>query len=82
MIASCQDLPAGQITDVLQIRLTFRKVLSPAMITNKDESIPGEHCLYTVPPKPFLMIFPCPIIKLCRCFQDRLVMQMQVSNGI
>jgi hypothetical protein len=82
MVASCQDLPARQFADILQIQFAFLEILSPAVISDKDDRILIRYQLSAVLSKLLFVIFPYPIMQLSGCLEHRLVMQMQITDRI
>ena len=82
MIAPGEDLPPRKGPDIAEIRLTFGKVLPPAVIPHKDKRILLPDDPVTVPAELFFMIPPYRIIKLSRGFQLRLKMQMKVTDSV
>ena len=82
VVAPCQDLASGQLTDILQIQFTFRKIPSPTVIPDQDKRVLIRYQLAAVLPELFFMIFPYAVMQLPRCSQHRLIMQMQIADCV
>ena len=80
VVAPCQDLPARQVADILQILFAFRKILAPAVVSHQDEGVILRHQLSAVLPELLFMIFPYALVQLPGRLQHRLKVQVQIPD--
>ena len=82
-LESSQGLGAvSQEPQKLQIQLTCSKILPPTVIPDQYQSVLLRHELPTVFPEFLLMILPHPVMKLPRCPEYRLIMEMKITDCI